>query len=155
MASIITAESSICLIHQGCSEAFFFPSYSTQTRHASKSPFICFMSHKHLCSVLFADCFLHLRVENVLCIKFQIVCKFSLAECMCPTQKTTFLYHILLQLKLAEKISGRKSVNMNYSVVLPIVPIAHSLCLLELPVPLCPAFKRNGNNWAGHWLLIF
>lgn len=81
----------------------FYPSYSTQTRHASKTPFICFMSHKHLCSVHSADCFLYLRVENVLCIKFQLLYKFSLAECACPTQKTIFLYHILLQLKLAEK----------------------------------------------------
>lgn len=85
----------------------FYPLYSTQTRHASKTPLIRFMSHRLLCSVSFADRFLYQRVENVLCIKFQLVCKFSLAQRMCPTQETAFSFTTYCyswnQLKISRK----------------------------------------------------
>lgn len=96
----------------------FYPLCSTQTRHASKTALICFMSHRHLCSVRFADGFLFLRVENVLCIKFQPECTFSLAQCMCPTQETVFSFTTYCYSWNQMKISSRKSFNVNCRVVL-------------------------------------
>lgn len=96
----------------------FYLLYSTQTRHASKTPVICFMSHRHLCSVRFADDFFYLRVENVLCIKFWLVCKLSLAQRTCPTQEIVFSFTTYCYSRNQLQVSSRKSLNVICRVVL-------------------------------------
>lgn len=64
MASITTVESHICLIDQGWSETSFVLYTRLKLGTLVKTPLICFMSHRHLCSLCFADNFLYLRVEN-------------------------------------------------------------------------------------------
>lgn len=153
-ASIITAESSICLIHQGWSEAFFI--LFTQLKlgmpvkpHSSVS---WVMSIFVPCALLTVS-----SAEGGECALYKVSARVWVlsGRVHVPYPKDHLPLPHTAAAEISWKISSRKSRNVNYGVVLPIAPVAHSLCPLELPFLFSHPLQRNGNSWAGLWLLAF
>lgn len=131
-ANIITAESSICLIHQGCSEAFFIffaqPKLGMPVKpHSSVSWVISIFV---LCTLLTVS-----STEGGECALYKVsTCMWALSgRVHVPYPKDHFPLPHTAAAEISWKISNRKSHNMIYRAVVPTDLSAHSLCSLELP----------------------